>query len=511
MRSKPGIGRLGAILILMLVVIAGWVVYHAWPRKVPEPLFTFKDLQLDTLGEENGWDGMKSLWTPSPKLPGDLEIPSNLEPFLSYPGFPESRDSMIFLGDLKPKLGSLHDFLFTKSDWIAAYQRVLASPRFVDTTPPKLEANPSFLLPFMDLHKIGRLYILSLYSQLKFQEAYAFWLQMFRQDTAWLQSAHSVLSNLMAMGEVLQDLKLLQLLLNLSPPPQAPQILNSLQDFHPEKLNFRNAIIFEYLSFLNGEEAFFRELRQNRGIFSGFFFNQAKLRKDLNLEYSRILKYLKNPSAITQSLIEREKRLQMADESSWHEWLSNPGGRILKRLLSIDLLKRMGDYYRQKKELLEIVSQLEGTLNRQAETRPESAPTESLPSPAKSPPASLPENFDLEAQLDQEPDLIRTVEIPLPDWREDVKEGLHRETLRLEANYSGEYLQGFKVLEVKNPSIWTPFEFKAGDLILALSGRPLTDEDPLFDLKPKSEGPPLEILLFRQGKFQVLEIDFLEN
>lgn len=508
MIRRPGWSRLASFFLLLGGLLVVWVLYHARPQQVPEPLFTQQDLQFDTLGEQNGWDALKSFLGEEDGTSRDLEIPPELEDFLGFPDYPDTQTAIAFFNRLRPKLPALNNFIFSRINLINKYKTILSIYRFVDTTPPRIQENSKFLMAYLDLHKVARLYILNLYAQLKFQEAYGFWTQMFKKDVAWLETAHSPLSHLMAVGEVSRDLKQLNLLQTLSPPQDPGPILSALEDFAPQDLSFRNALIFEYLVFLNAEEEVFEEIYEDQGVLTRFFFNEAQLRKDINLEYQRLVKYLDNPEILTPKFIEAAQQQTMDSNASWQDWLINPGGNTLKRILSPNLLTTMRNFYSQKRKLVKLQENLIRNLkNPPSAQRPQEGPETQAGEIAQ--PNALPENFDLQVQLDREPDVIREIEIPLKAWQEDAKAGVLEETLRLKAQYAGEELRALEVEEILTPSPWDPFVLEKGDRILAIDGQGLAHEDVLFELAPPQIEGPTEILIFRLGKFHRIEIFYI--
>lgn len=375
--------------ICPLVLAGTWLGINLWPREMEPLLWTEKDLNLPEDKNQNGYYFFLSL-KENKKL-NKFRIKDELYELLSS----ELSEKEKFLLKLHEFKTPLNQFLQEEQDILQIYQRILDYPQFVnqDTLDPTGKTMP--IITFLDLHKLGLLWIYQNMLGNHPEQAVKIWLQMFKLDQASLYSARTLISHMVSLSNLTEDLKLMHYMQNYLQPSEREKILHSLTDFDMEKISLRRSLLSEYLYLHNSEQLIIKEAHPNSWF--ALLYNPSLFRRDLNQKFRALDSLIQNPDQITEEKIKKENEYYQNLRKGWFWWLYNPLGKIFQSLTGLPLLEHIKTFYDEKAELQKsksnLLVELKGLGN---------SPAQSLPATTISMPESEPTTKILRQLLDKQ-------------------------------------------------------------------------------------------------------------
>lgn len=390
--------RTCSALILAAFVLAGvWVAYNLWPRPMPQPLFTKADLPVEADAEKNGWDMMFQIRA-HPDFPSqDFQIPDELMTLFNTGGAGNPQKAEAYWAaaeELKPDINS---YLQKYASNLQAFQKILAMPQWVDTTPVPADNLGRFLMFLNDFERWVAMGVVQQALDGNEAAAYQLWKQRYLLNLAWTKTARSFLSHVFAITYLRQDFEWFQLLLQHQPPASAAEWIQFFRANPPGDLNLRRAVRYEYVERLSQIEAPPTLAKVEQGTGMKLFFNAAWNRGELNLLFAAIDKVLQGPSSNWESGLKEVDRKVSALKDEPFAWFFNPAGKSMLRLTHVSLVEpaksfaddrdRIAGLYRET--LVDLRQSGQDRLNAAAAPAADSGP-EVTPSPSPQPQAQPP-------------------------------------------------------------------------------------------------------------------------
>lgn len=333
-----------------MLLLFTWLVVNIWPYSPEPPLWSEEDLIIEEIPETNAWNKLpkqdEQIKHPIVGLISDEAlslIPPTLRPLTKI-------DPTNYWQNVKQAL-TAGPHSRDKINAVEFLKTLLETPNLIDNDPVLFKAPMAHCLYLLDLHRLAWNTILEYAVQENWSEAYQFWSRLWHLDTQWIESARSPISHLIAIECVSGDLTLLTLMVAKSPPSDPKILAQHLRTLNPNNISFKNALIFEYLWQLSAVQGLLgkKDYKEEVGSVPIAFFNKALIIEDINKEFRGYQTYIENPKSIpenTEKLFQEE--LASLSKGLW--WLYNPGGKILQRLLKVNLLNFMKEFYLKKNE-----------------------------------------------------------------------------------------------------------------------------------------------------------------
>lgn len=500
LKKRKKIWLLLFLFLLCPLALAGtWLGINLWPREMEPLLWTEKDLDLPEDKNQNGYYFFLSL-RENEKLK-KFQIKDELYGLLS----PELSEKEFFLLKLHEFKTPLNQFLQEEQDILQIYQQVLDYPQFVnqDSLDPSGKTMP--VITFLDLHKLGLLWIYQNMLENHPEQAVKIWLKMFKLDQASLYSARTLVSHMVSLSNLAKDLKLMAYIQNYLQASEREEIIHSLTDFDVEKISLRRSLLSEYLYLHNSEYLIKKEAHPNSWF--GFLYNPSLFRRDLNQKFRKLDSLIQNPDQITEEKIKKENEYYQNLRKGWFWWLYNPLGKIFQSLTATDLLKYIKEFYDQKAELQKnkstLLAELKGL---------ENSPAQSLPATPASMPESEPiikatnnplpfipppDSFSLADEIKKQIPVLQ-IQISRKKIDEALKDMDHLFTTARAIPFKP---QGIRFLSIQAGSFLEQVGFFPNDILLAVNGVELNLSTALDFLLTQKNSKTMEFFLYREGKF----------
>lgn len=347
------------LLVIPLLFTGIWLGVNLWPRKMEPPLWTKGDLEIPDKKDKNGYYFLIQMMENPYIL---VEFPDELDLMLALEFRETEADQVQFWAEAKELEPTLLTIIQNMMPVVQEYQKLIDFPQFIDQDPISIDSSKRIPWPtFKNLHNIGTLYIIQQMLEGDKDDAYSFWTKRFQIDQSWLLSARGTISHLLALEFIRQDLILLSFMRSSSPRKNQDQILQTLQNFDPEKISFRRALIYQYLSGLNAADSLADSMASEgfkiNHILIRILFNRPIFQREMNDQFRRLERLLTDPQGLTDQTVDQFKREIRDLTKGWFWWFTNPEGKSLKQLVSVDIY-RIQDFYSKKEEVQKIWSQL---------------------------------------------------------------------------------------------------------------------------------------------------------
>ncbi len=342
----------GALFFLLMLLLFAWLTTNMWPRDLETALWTKADLGQADTSEQNAWNRL-----PRDDSPEPVSI-EGLVPEAAYQLIPpalrplEKRNPQQYWSAVQQLFTKLpeQDPAWQKA---ATYlQSILSAKQFIDNESPSLEEAGVKRLYLLDLMRFAWTRILQLAIDGQWDQAYQEWSQLWELSREWILSARSLFSNILAIEVVSGNLTVLRLMLAAEPPPDPEALIFQIKSLDIKQLSFERALAYEYLSQTSAIETILGQQKVEVGSLPAAFFNQSLILQELNGHFRQYQEYLQHPEKVPNNTDEIHEE-EMADLEAPFWWAYNPGGKILYRLLSVNVLGIMRQYYLKKEELEE--------------------------------------------------------------------------------------------------------------------------------------------------------------
>lgn len=348
-----------ALFVFFVLLAGSWLGVNLWPRPVEPPLWTEADLSVAE-AEEKDKNGYYFLV--KARQDGDVlnswdveELPETLLFLYELDAVPSMKDPDAFWTEVRRRRPRLTAFLKGHRAAVEGHRAFLEFPQVIDRDPIHLGKPSAPWVALLGLHKVGVLSMADLASGGDATEAYRLWMRQYRQDLSHLSSARGMISHMVAMADVKNDLQFSCKLLGL--PASAAlrdEMKAAMAEFDPAKVTFRRAMIAEYLHGLSAAESLEEEQKQaGLGLWFRIIFNRAGYRKDTNDYFRRLEVLAADPKSLTEETLRRHRESveALSREKGLLWWFYNPLGKILRRLVTVDPLHYVKEFEDSKEEI----------------------------------------------------------------------------------------------------------------------------------------------------------------
>lgn len=349
---------------LMLAVLS-YITVNLWPRDLEPKLWSKNELAFKENPKTNGWNALPKRGDKRKHLLKDAPlIVDDLSKFWN-------KDSDIFWNEVTRASDELSSFINKHQKSLRFCRTFFEYPDFIDSTPVSFEKGGFGMSYLRDLHTLGYADIINKALNDEWAEAYDFWRNIFRQDLSWLKTARSVLSHVAAVKSLNTDIRLLSHMWFRYGPDPEWKVIETIEALDLSDVSFRKALIYEYhmqlLAFDTAELATVfgtvgKILKPVKTLLIPCSFNRALYRRDLNNLFREYEQILSNPDNIADDF--DDELFDDIDESReglfW--WYVNPGGKLLRGIVTVGLAKPIKDFYKEKKEIEKQIHRLLGNM-----------------------------------------------------------------------------------------------------------------------------------------------------
>jgi hypothetical protein len=387
-----------ALLGVGLAAVAVWMGDNLWPRPMPPALYREAELALPAAPGENAWETLQNLRNAPGTVWTDVQIPEELEPLLAVKIEDRGRISA-YWEEAEQLQGPLKAFLQKNPPLAQQLIKISDSPQWVDLSSPRQSISTSSLIAFLDYHRWISLYWIHLALEGNVETALAAWRKVYVQDLAWLKSARSFLSHLMAAGAVREDLDFFLLLWNGHPPANSVEWIQWLRAHPPGEFSLDRAVKYEYLERSAQLESIAANPSKSK-LTPGFqlLFNPVLLRAALNAKFRNLEKILRGPPQNWAPELKRldQEVMNLRQDPFW--WFSNPGGKMLLQLVHVSLVEPAAGFLEEGRKAKRLYQRalIELRESGRAPLSASPAPEETLPEEAP-PPSPEPEKIPEES------------------------------------------------------------------------------------------------------------------
>lgn len=342
------------MIFLAIALVGLWLGVNLWPYAQEPELFNEEALAFTEIPAENGWNLLAEAKSPLLEIPLD-ETYDKIVPSGMLKLLPEEN----FWNDIEKRFREdLLTHASERAPFVQAYERLLIFPQFIDNDATTIDGQRGRVGLLINYHKIGQAYILERALQNDWETAYAFWLKMFRQNLAWLDSARSLVSHMGAIVALRDSVNLLERLKQKFLPSNWEGIQATLHKIDFSKMSLERAMIFEYRWTRNGidlalvkPEIMMSSLPPWRQKIWNYFYNSALTMCDCNAIFRRYLSLLSDPMAIPEDI---DKQIQgefpfVARKGLW--WFANPVGKGLLATTAFNYGEPIRKFYQEKEGL----------------------------------------------------------------------------------------------------------------------------------------------------------------